>query len=81
MSLAGEDLNGGISITLKTYFFLSLTSNRPQGTFPWLWRWGGFGGGVAPPPKPGESALGTRLTWNSYILGILTLTVKNLLSQ
>ena len=47
MSLAGEDLNGGISITLKTYFFLSLTSNRPQGTFPWLWRWGGFGGGAA----------------------------------
>ena len=28
---------------------------RPQGAFPWLWRWG------APPPKPGKSALGTRL--------------------
>ena len=28
---------------------------RPQGAFPWLRRWGG------PPPKPGKSALGTRL--------------------
>ena len=28
---------------------------RPQGAFPWLWRWG------APIPKPGESALETRL--------------------
>ena len=27
---------------------------RPQGAFPWLWRWDG-------PPKPGKSALGTRL--------------------
>ena len=31
---------------------------RPQGSFPWFWRWG------APPTKPGKSALGTRLrTW------------------
>ena len=29
---------------------------RPQGAFSWLKRWG------APPPKPGKSALGTRLT-------------------
>ena len=29
---------------------------RPQGAFPWLWRWG-------PPPKPGKSALGTRVTY------------------
>ena len=28
---------------------------RPQGAFPWLWRWG------APPPKQGKSALETRL--------------------
>ena len=27
---------------------------HPQGAFPWLWRWDG-------PPKPGKSALGTRL--------------------
>ena len=28
---------------------------RPQGAFPWLWRWG------APTPKPRKNALGTRL--------------------
>ena len=28
---------------------------RPQGAFLWLWRWGAL------PPKPGKSALGTRL--------------------
>ena len=28
---------------------------RPQGAFPWLWKW------AAPLPKPGKSALGTRL--------------------
>ena len=31
---------------------------RPQGAFPWLWRWG------APPPKSGKSALGTRLSYS-----------------
>ena len=33
---------------------LGLCQPRPQGAFPWLWRWG-------PPPKPGKSTLGTRL--------------------
>ena len=33
----------------------SLYQPRPQGAFPWLW-------GPAPPPKPGKSALGTRLS-------------------
>ena len=33
---------------------LGLCQPRPQGAFPWLWRWG-------PPPKAGKSTLGTRL--------------------
>ena len=36
-----------------------MTQPRPQGAFPWLWRWDGKS--VAPPPKQGKSALGTRL--------------------
>ena len=36
----------------------TLAQPRPRGTFPWLWRY--------PPPKPGKSALGTRLALASF---------------
>ena len=38
---------------------------RFQGAFSWLWRWG------APPPKPGKSALGTRLRPESILQSCL----------
>ena len=39
-------------------FWFHRNQPRPQGAFSCLWRWGG------PPPKPGKSALGTRLNGN-----------------
>ena len=41
-------LSRGTSIMIS--YFLVRSQPRPQGAFPWLW-----------PPKPGKSALGTRL--------------------
>ena len=42
---------------------------RPQGAFPWL----------SPPPKPGKSALGTRLGWRmSFRIGLWDINLQNI---
>ena len=60
-----RDLLGILDLCPKTVGFPSIPTSSP-GRFSWLWRWG------APPLKPGESALGTRLLPPLTIRGALS---------
>ena len=60
-----RDLLGILDLCSKTVGFPSSPTSSP-GRFSWLWRWG------APPLKPGESALGTRLLPPLTIRGALS---------
>ena len=56
-----------ISGTQGTAAWVETTS--PQGAFPWL----------SPPPKPGKSALGTRLGWRmSLRIGLWDINLQNI---
>ena len=56
-----ETYNTALMKFFKMRFLNISRQPRPQSAFPWLLRRG------APPPKPGKSALGTRLTFPGFL--------------